>query len=312
MQDHVLSLGRGDDRERLGELGRCYHTLKGAAGCVGLTGLSASIHSLEELLISSNAVAPPELVRRLEESLDEIDAVREAFRTPGDTAPSPSRAPLPAIEPGRGADSPPFARPEANRVEGGFRPSPAGPESDGLLRVPADRFEELIELASELMTRRGSWGAHAERMKQFAATAQLCHQRLRTSIERLEMAVPSPSECSPDTGGDEGNLAGGIRRLTEQAEDLAALASTAREAAIPMGDEGEVLERLSLQVWARSRTSASFRFMASFNAWCASPVTPRGSRGERSRSISSVRTPAPIVPCWIGCTSPCCTRSATP
>jgi chemotaxis protein histidine kinase CheA/CheY-like chemotaxis protein len=40
-----------------------------------------------------------------------------------------------------------------------------------------------------------------------------------------------------------------IRRLTEQADDLVALATTAREIALQMSDEGEVLARLSLQLW---------------------------------------------------------------
>ncbi|MEW4451228.1 Hpt domain-containing protein, partial [Bremerella sp. JC817] len=41
IQDLVLRLGRGDDSETLHELGRCYHTLKGASGSVGLTTLAA-------------------------------------------------------------------------------------------------------------------------------------------------------------------------------------------------------------------------------------------------------------------------------
>ena len=50
IQELVLGLGGGDDAGRLHELGRCFHTLKGAAGSVGLGGLAAAIHALEDEL----------------------------------------------------------------------------------------------------------------------------------------------------------------------------------------------------------------------------------------------------------------------
>src|SRR5690606_34064063 len=76
----VLELGMGDDDERLGELARCYHTLKGTAGSVGLEGLSRAIHDLEDRLRGAGGKIDPELLRRLEQSLGVIETTLRDLR----------------------------------------------------------------------------------------------------------------------------------------------------------------------------------------------------------------------------------------
>ena len=72
----MLKLGGGHDQAgTLHELDRCYHTLKGAAGSVGLVELAAQIHSLEDRLKAASGVATPELIDLLHESLKYFEGV---------------------------------------------------------------------------------------------------------------------------------------------------------------------------------------------------------------------------------------------
>src|SRR5271157_1115906 len=59
----VLGLGRdADPRQSLRELGRCFHTLKGAAGSVGLADLATLVHALEEHLEETSSPASADLI----------------------------------------------------------------------------------------------------------------------------------------------------------------------------------------------------------------------------------------------------------
>ena len=135
-------------------------------------------------------------------------------------------------------------------------------------------------------------------MKQLAIAARACSQRLRGGVERLVDALPRrrpPAGTAPATGDE---LDGLVRRLSEQAEDLAALAATAREASIPMADRGRgplPAEPPALG-GARSRSGSS-RSAASSSGSSASPGTPPGSRAGRSRSRWSARRPGPTACC---------------
>jgi chemotaxis protein histidine kinase CheA/ActR/RegA family two-component response regulator len=232
IQERVLGLGAGgDDSAGLHELGRCYHTLKGAAGSAGLTGLAAMIHSLEDELEEAGGTAPDDLVRRMEESLSVIEGILEAL----DDRESP--------EPSATGAGP-------STSASGSEEGPGHSESDGLIRMPSVRFEELVDLCSELLTRRRAWAGLADQMKGLAQSARGCSHRLRGNVDRLTEAMPSPSSRGRSPRHhDAEDLAATLRRMVEQAEDMNALAATAREAAIPMSTEAEDLARLSLRLW---------------------------------------------------------------
>jgi chemotaxis protein histidine kinase CheA/ActR/RegA family two-component response regulator len=234
IQDLALGLGGSDDRSRLQGLGRCYHTLKGAAGSVGLITLADQIHALEDELEQAESQASDSLIRELEASLAQIERVLSALEAkPVASAPTPMVVvPVPTPEPAARQES-------QDRSDG-----------DGLIRIPAQRFEELIDLCSELLTLKGAWADRAGRMKQFANTARTCGQRLRGNVEQLGDAaakqVRGASVRTPIRSEERSFL---LRQMTEQCEDLAALADTAREAALPMADDAETLSRLSLRLW---------------------------------------------------------------
>src|SRR5262249_48872109 len=93
IQTLVLSLDQqADPAETLHELGRCYHTLKGAAGSVGLLELASLVHSLEESLDGPPAIVTPGMVALFHGGLRSLEGILEAVRK-GPGAPAPARAP---------------------------------------------------------------------------------------------------------------------------------------------------------------------------------------------------------------------------
>ena len=129
-------------------------------------------------------------------------------------------------------------------------PTLHAPPDEGPIRVPAARFDELTDLASELIVQGRFWLSQAESMKTFAATVQDSRNRLLESLDRLHdvglwQAAGRPAALiDPET-----DIPAQLRRLEEQANDLAVLAASAHAAASPMVDRGDTLVRLSLQVW---------------------------------------------------------------
>lgn len=135
---------------------------------------------------------------------------------------------------------------------------PTAGESEGLIRVSGERIDELMDLASELLSRRGAWMGRVETLKSFAASAVQCRYRLTADVERLR-DLTSDGRGRRSFGDDQDRLGGTrrgggeygdlIRRLAEQTEDLAVLAGSARSAAESLADDGDALARLSLQLW---------------------------------------------------------------
>lgn len=232
----------GDPAAALRELGRCYHTLKGAASSIGLSGLAARVHVLEEHLEGAAEQAVPVPVDLLHESLGElekvIDQLSRARLTRGALK---GAAGEPGFEPAQAAGQEP-------EVEAATAPpaASAAQAPDGYIRVSCERIDELMGLVSELITRRGLLAAQADTMHGFAATARLGRNRLLSNIERLRK-LAQWRECSGES--EPIDVAELVRRLAEQSEDLAALAETARGAADPLADDADVLSRLSLRLW---------------------------------------------------------------
>ena len=86
----VVGLGSQADKcDEIEELSRCFHTLKGAAGSVGLTELATFVHELEERLGQTKAVSPGlnDLLHQVVDYLDKlIDWLRRGPVAPQETA----------------------------------------------------------------------------------------------------------------------------------------------------------------------------------------------------------------------------------
>ena len=239
--------------DALVELGRCFHTLKGAAGSVGLVGLSARIHALEEWLDQAKGYATSDLLDQLHAALGDLEATLIALRQGAPTRRAPERPrdrgePLVALS---SAWSPDSETEASHRVQGEDDATAHLDPTAGSIRVPTERIDDLIDLVSELIIRRGAWTAQAEAVKQLAAQGRRCRDGLRAQIDRLQdLGLARPNRGTrPGADLAAGEVAGRLRRLTEQADDLAVLGEATQAAAIPLADDGEILSRLTLQLW---------------------------------------------------------------
>jgi chemotaxis protein histidine kinase CheA len=251
IQSLVVSLGGGDDPQgTLTELSRCFHTLKGAAGSVGLIELASRIHCLEQGLEEASGQLTAELLNQLHEALGHLEAVLDSLRQGGSPAPVPG--PGPGSEPVR----PPAA------MQGIEDDRPAGDEpADGPVRVPAGKMDELMDLASELIVRRTAWAAQAERLKASAGMIRNCRNELQVRLDRLDelgfTRAPGPGarrllkeDGRGGAGVDPSSDAGtAVLRLAEQVEDLVVLAEAVQKQAIPLAEDSETLARLTLHLW---------------------------------------------------------------
>jgi chemotaxis protein histidine kinase CheA len=240
----------GGQHEAIRELSRCFHTLKGSAGSVGLTELAKLVHELEERLGHAGGSVSPRLKDVLHEVVDYLDKLigllRRGTSPSGGTSMLTSSRPAAMIKPAAGSrDS---LRP-AQAITPLIRSAP-NPPAEGAIRVPAARFDELTDLASELIVQGRFWLSQAESVKTLAGTVQDCRNRLRGSLDRLHdsglwQQSPRPAPpLDPQAG-----LAVQLRRMEDQVDDLAVLAASAHAAASPMADRADNLVRLSLRIW---------------------------------------------------------------
>jgi chemosensory pili system protein ChpA (sensor histidine kinase/response regulator) len=213
-QEHLETIARvtavldpaHDDRERIQELRRAVHTLKGAAGVVGYTGASKLAHRMEDLLdrlYEGAASLTDESVRTLSSSSDALhdmivgvpDVPRlqalvgrlfnEFDRFVGITPPA-AAAPAPATESpaevsapaAQAAGTPPVVerrRRITDRRGGGQ-----------VLRVPVDRLNELVRVISELVINRSTFEQHHLALIEQVDELKLSTARLRRVTHKLE------------------------------------------------------------------------------------------------------------------------------
>jgi chemotaxis protein histidine kinase CheA/ActR/RegA family two-component response regulator len=265
----VLNLSRGTGHEStLHELGRCFHTLKGAAGSVGLIELASRVHYLEQGLEDAAGEVTPQLLDELRQALGHLEGVLDSLRMGS----GPGARPEPRVEQGL-ASAESLVREELLRHEtsrsrpGGEEEKPAADEplstepADGPIRIPSSRMDELMDLASELIARRGVWAAQAERLKEFGAMIRACRNNLQIRLDGLnELGLARmahaevggrtiPGRPDRDAKGGTNGAATVVLRLTEQVEDLAVLTEAAQAQALPLADDSDTLARLTLQLW---------------------------------------------------------------
>ncbi len=252
----VLGLGGDPDpRQSLQELGRCFHTLKGAAGSVGLADLATLVHTLEEHLEATSSSASADLIDVLYRTLGYLDGLIGLLRTPssrtggndrsgGELAAPPSSNSDPQ-GPTLGQDQSflPGQEPSSEAAVDG-----SAAAGDGPIRVSASRFDELMDLVSELIARRRLWTAQAGSLKSISSVVRNCRSRLLACLDRLHEAGLGRENRVPPLDA-RADLPGQLRRLGELADDLVVLAETAQAAALPLADHGDALGRLTLQLW---------------------------------------------------------------
>ncbi len=267
IEPRVLGLAHeSDPGPSLRELGRCFHTLKGAAGSVGLGDLAALVHALEEHLEETSGPASPELIDVLHQTLGYLDGVVGLLRNrnarPAGLGPS--------IASGDAAGGRTLPLEQAAVMSPAQAVTTAGPDapdlplqgsstevaaaegtsasSDGPIRVPASRFDDLMDIVSELIARRRLWSDQAGSLKSMSQVVRNCRGRMLAILERLHETGLGRENRTLDTASGV-DLPGQMRRLGELADDLSVLAETAQAAALPLADHGDALGRLTLQLW---------------------------------------------------------------
>jgi chemotaxis protein histidine kinase CheA len=236
-----LVVGLGGPSEEQGaiqELARCFHTLKGAAGSVGFGDLATLVHHLEERLGRVAGRVSEDLKDQLHQVVGYLDGLIGALRR-GETAePAKTATATAPPEDGRGAGP-------AEHI-----PQTTGPVAEGLIRVPSGRFDELTDLAGELIVQGRFWISQAEGIAALVGLARAARNRLLASVERLhELGLAQEGRKLPGIATLRSDLAGQLRRLTEQADDLTVLAETAQGAASAMADRADALIRHSHRLW---------------------------------------------------------------
>jgi chemotaxis protein histidine kinase CheA len=265
----VLGLSRAQPQSgSLEELGRCFHTLKGAAGSVGLTDLGNLVHTLEEHLEHAGDKASAGLIDLLHQTLGYMEGILSLLRTTTGPAGIEDRRStevneraaiaqvIPATNPGQSSSATPALisapAPAANSAAGQEAPvsvtTASSSAADGPVRIAGSRFDELMDIVSELIAKRRLWSTQAESMKSISRLVRNCRNRVLGSLDRLYEAGLGRDQAALVIES-RADVPGQLRRLAEQADDLAVLAETAQSAAVPMADHGDALSRLTIQLW---------------------------------------------------------------
>jgi chemotaxis protein histidine kinase CheA/CheY-like chemotaxis protein len=229
----------GDPRGAIDELARCLHTLKGAAGSVGLSELAALVHELEERLGEASGRVSHALNDALHQVVGYLDGLIRLLRQ------SPAATEKSVVQVDRTGET------MVSSLGAAENGAPiAGFVAEAPLRISTARCDELTDLAGELIVQGGFWLSQAEFIRTFAATARASRNRLLTSIERLHEGGRGRDGRRARTPVDlQADLPGQLCRLAEQADDLSVLAGSAQAAAGLMADRGDTLVRLSRQLW---------------------------------------------------------------
>lgn len=215
----VLTLDT-EDRAALLTVRRSVHTLKGAASLVGFGELARIAHRMEDLLDlladgeDSPTAADLALLFQTTDALEDLAAgstpvdladlaARYDERMPGGDssaiplrlAPAPSASPEPSSLrlanfldfPARPAGDPP----DSEALEVGFDPLPVAEDGSvgaagPTLRVPLERLDDVVRLASELVVHRSVFERHVADLARRVDEMTASHERLRRLAGRLE------------------------------------------------------------------------------------------------------------------------------
>jgi chemotaxis protein histidine kinase CheA len=211
----LLLSDRGKEEEAKRELARSLHTLKGAAGAVGLSPVTDLCHSMEDLVTEPHGDRRA-FEKAVRDGLNKLERLVAIVRAPAESKDSP----VVATE----------ARPTFSADGSG--------DADATLRISPARLDALMDLAAELITRRGRWAAHSEAMRAFAISTRSSRSRLSETLDLLG-----------EQGIDEDARRHHLAKLSEQVEDVVALAEEARVASSPLADDTEIVSRVALRLW---------------------------------------------------------------
>jgi len=282
--------------EPLKALRRALHSLKGGAGQVGLSELSAFIHALEDRVESIrgplddwDVLAINQGIAHLERGVSDLrqgfnptpaspelwdllhgqpekaamtggQAVVTAFS--GQDQPCSTAGDSLTLVPQRGIGAMPAStamptpfpappvtpQPSSGSLVGAT--SPATTAADSVVRVSSARIDGMMDLVSELLTRRGRLPEYANQMNRLAEDVRKSRNRLMNDVDRLRDLITQARRVLRPNHPLIAQGSELIRRLSEQAEDLGVVAGNAHAAAEPLAEDGEALAKITGHLWS--------------------------------------------------------------
>lgn len=215
-----------EPREPWYEVRRCVHTLKGAAGMVGLEDVAHLTRRMEDLLSVLYAGQVP-WTPAVDELLGATCAVLETFiraqGAQGQLDPSTARlyeAYTALIGEGTATDIVSSLALEGEEEPFAESLVPAGSASPALpdmVRVPLPRVDELVRLVSEVVISRAAYEQHVRHLRQQIEELRLSLDRLRRVGGHVETTFEN--DLQPDASG----LMGGPDRYASQRPEFDAL-----------------------------------------------------------------------------------------
>lgn len=198
-----------ENYEALGEIRRSTHTLKGAAGVVGLRTLSHVAHRMEDALdqlFDGNLRPSADLTSLLLRSTDILESLAHG------TAPANLRTQIDEVSDALAfvLDASPVAGDEPHAALSDFDEAPAAPEetqdevravadesandaaarpvrqAKRVVRVPLDRLDSLVKLVGELVINRTELERHLLRLTHEVGELQHSTDRLRRVSAKIE------------------------------------------------------------------------------------------------------------------------------
>lgn len=175
----------------LQQIGRELHTIKGAAGCVGLDSIAALAHHAEELLPTGDVA---QLLACIDDVTRSVEAVRKspgsASATTCETSPPRTTAPPPRDEPATPppADEPPSPAATHDGV--------AGAVGESTQRIRTAQLDRLMDMLAELVTLRNRRHASVEQLGAI-------HADLNRSIEIFKRLTSKFTQSVDGLGSDD-------------------------------------------------------------------------------------------------------------
>jgi chemosensory pili system protein ChpA (sensor histidine kinase/response regulator) len=260
-EDHLQTIARllreleadPAERQRLGQLRRSVHTLKGAAAMVGFGDVGRLAHRMEDLLdrLFEGSLDPsPEAAEILQATSDAFEDLLRREGDPGELRRGVAEL-YERFDELLGEEGPEAARPAAALAPLGEEavidlarlraagapaaaPAPARPQAapplrpSQLVRVPIERLDELVRLVSELVVNRSTFEQHFGHLRREVGELGLSLDRLRRISGRLE------------TEYEVATLAGSARALRRPRALAAAGAAALATPAAPAFDPPEL------------------------------------------------------------------------
>lgn len=257
MESSLLCLESGpSDPEPVRSFCRQLHTLKGAAGTVGLSQLATYLHDLETCISDADGA---EL--NIDQLLNAVDVVRSQLAAAGVTGTEISAGVTdnPSIE-FSDSEKQPTTQPPSTPVlnaavteRGSTEPtvsapvrSAAGSEDDVYVRVEASRLERLMDLLTELVMLRNRRDSHLDSLRELHNELNQCAVRSRTVATGIDMqtSIVIPESTDADIDGRPQNHRVLTGMLDEVCLDITELGQSLQQVYGPLSDDNSAVSHL--------------------------------------------------------------------